>query len=205
MKKILFISLLAALFTSCKEVEEPGKYDNWQARNQAYADSLQREAGNNFVATEQQALNMSTNTLFAIQDMSVSTDVAKRYVYCKKISENNPSGIRPLYTSTVTLFYYGTFFTGEKFDGNFTGYSAAEHGTLDPQEKEKAPTPFDSPNTWALTSLRPGMVAAMQYMRSGERWILYLPFESGYGSTEYGSIPAYSALVFDVQIEEVIP
>ena len=35
-----FLLLLAGIFTSCEEVEEVGKYDNWRERNEAYIDSL---------------------------------------------------------------------------------------------------------------------------------------------------------------------
>ena len=35
-----FLLLLAGVFTSCEEVEEVGKYDNWRERNEAYIDSL---------------------------------------------------------------------------------------------------------------------------------------------------------------------
>ena len=35
-----FLLLLAGVFTSCEEVEEVGRYDNWRERNEAYIDSL---------------------------------------------------------------------------------------------------------------------------------------------------------------------
>ncbi|WP_369451349.1 hypothetical protein [Bacteroides stercorirosoris] len=43
-KKLLvflpFLLFVAGVFTSCEEVEEAGKYDNWQERNETYIDSL---------------------------------------------------------------------------------------------------------------------------------------------------------------------
>ena len=41
-KKIYLFSilLLALAFTACSETEETGKYDNWQARNEAFIDSI---------------------------------------------------------------------------------------------------------------------------------------------------------------------
>ena len=35
-----FLLLLTGVFTSCEEVEEVGRYDNWRERNEAYIDSL---------------------------------------------------------------------------------------------------------------------------------------------------------------------
>ena len=43
-KKLLvflpFLLILAGAFVSCEEVEEEGKYANWQERNQAFLDSI---------------------------------------------------------------------------------------------------------------------------------------------------------------------
>ena len=37
---LLPILLLALAFTSCEETKEVSRYDNWQARNEAFIDSL---------------------------------------------------------------------------------------------------------------------------------------------------------------------
>lgn len=41
-------------------------------------------------------------------------------------------------------------------------------------------------------------------MKEGQHVELYIPASLGYGSVASGEIPAYSALVFDVRLEEVI-
>ena len=46
-----FLLLLVGAFISCEEVEEAGKYDNWRERNEAFADSIKRLTGENYVAT----------------------------------------------------------------------------------------------------------------------------------------------------------
>ena len=54
-KKLLvflpFLLILAGAFVSCEEVEEEGKYANWQERNQAFLDSIKVVAGDNYVST----------------------------------------------------------------------------------------------------------------------------------------------------------
>ena len=40
-------------------------------------------------------------------------------------------------------------------------------------------------------------------MRSGERWMVYIPWQCAYGADGYSSIPGYYTLGFDMQIEEV--
>ena len=104
-----FLLLLVGAFISCEEVEEAGKYDNWRERNEAFADSIKRLTGENYVATAEQADAMELGKLYAIQTTASTTEGAQ-YVYCKKLVKNE-TGERPLYTgyhSTVSAFYYGT-------------------------------------------------------------------------------------------------
>ena len=124
-----------------------------------------------------------------------------QYVYCKKITAN-PDGRRPLYTESVSAYYYGTLITGDRFDGNFTGYSALDQGTLN--ATDKAPTEFDAPSEFSVSGVIAGWTAALQLMKTGERWMLYIPYQSGYGTSGSGSILGYSALTFDLDLVEVV-
>lgn len=197
------ICLFAAVLVSCEEVEEVSEYDNWQARNVAFADSLNNLAGNNFVYSEEQVLAVPVGTLFALKDEFSSTNKTACYVYCKKITENNTEGKRPVYTDSFSAYYYGTLINGERFDGNFTGYSATDRGTLSTTAKQ--PTVYDSPSTFSISgSLISGWKTAVQFMRTGERWMVYIPYQSAYGVSENGTIPGYSLLTFDLLLSEVV-
>ena len=37
-------------------------------------------------------------------------------------------------------------------------------------------------------------------MRAGDRWMIYIPYQLGYGAKNNNKIPAYSTLVFDVTL-----
>lgn len=200
-KTICFVLPLAALlFASCEEVQEASKYDNWQARNEAYIDSIAGETGKVFVATLEDADRMEPGRLFAIATTS-GTTAGEQYVYCKKITAN-PEGRRPLYTETVSAYYYGTLITGDKFDGNFTGYSAVDRQELNAEDKK--PTEFDAPAEFAVSGMITGWTAALQLMRTGERWMLYIPYQSAYGTSGSKSIPGYSALAFDLILDDIV-
>ena len=199
----LLLSLCLSLtftFTACEEVEEAGTYDNWQARNEAYIDSIASLVGNRYIATEEAVIQIPVGEMFAIRT-EASTTEGEQYVYCKKIT-NNPTGRRPLYTESVSAYYYGTVITGVSFDGNFEGYSAIDQQELNATDKE--PTVFDSPTTFSVSGVVAGWTAALQLMHTGERWMLYIPYQSGYGTSDNGSSPAYSALAFDLQLEDVV-
>lgn len=209
-----FFLLVAGVFTSCEEVEEVSKYDNWQERNEAFIDSLNVIVGDNanrritgneqYEALEKKLNDIPVGELFAILDQLRSTDDNPQYIYCKKISEDNPEGVRPVYTGTPSSFsayYYGTNILGERFDGNFEGFSATDRGRLDP--KEKKPNDFNSPSSFTVTGVVNGWTAVVQYMRTDERWMLYIPWSSAYGASGSGSILGYSALTFDLQMVDV--
>lgn len=205
MKKTIFFYLTFFLFLigtlcSCEEVDETTKYDNWQERNEAYVDSVKIKTGEFYVATVEQARAMEVGKLYAIKVEEASTSNTPLYVYCKKITKND-AGRRPLYTETVKAYYYGTLITGDKFDGNFAGYSAVDRQELDPEGKK--PTEFDSPNSFTVTRVLPGWKTALQYMRTGERWMVYIPWPCAYGSSDQGRIPGYSTLAFDIMLESV--
>lgn len=73
-------------------------------------------------------------------------------------------------------------------------------------------TVFDSsytrnPNT---TSFKPsqvikGWTEALCMMPEGSEWELYIPQDLGYGSRDTGKIPAYSTLIFKVEVVKVTP
>lgn len=210
-----FFLLVAGVFTSCEEVEEVGKYDNWRPRNEAFIDSLKTIVGTNAarVITGDEKYEdiisklrvIPVGELFAIKDQLTSTNNTPVYIYCKKVSADNPDGERPLFTgagSRVSAYYYGTNILGERFDGNFVGYSATDRGALPPAAKE--PTEFDSPNSFSVLGVINGWTTVLQYMRTGERWMVYIPWISAYGASGSGSVLGYSTLTFDLIIEEVL-
>ncbi|EJX10420.1 peptidyl-prolyl cis-trans isomerase, FKBP-type [gut metagenome] len=202
---------LATCFFSCDEVEEVSKYADWQPRNQAFVDSIHALAANdgNLVSqgsdkTEKGVLvkDIAANVMFALET-TASTTEGKQYVYCKKIKAQN-SGRRPKLTDVVSAYYYGTNILGDSFDGNFKGYSSIDRGMLDKDDAEKSPTEFDSPANFDVNKVIAGWTTALQYMYEGERWMLYVPYQSAYGTSDQSDdIPAYSALTFDVQLHAI--
>lgn len=200
-----FLLFLASVFVACEETEEVGKYDNWRERNEAFADSIKALIGENYVVTAEDADAMELGKLYAIQTIA-STSAGVQYVYCKKLVKNE-TGERPLYEgyhSTVSAFYHGTLITGDEFDGNFEGYTSLDADI--PLDALKEPTAFDSPATFTVSGVINGWTAALQFMRTGERWMLYIPWQSAYGSdgNSDGTISGYSALTFDLVLDSIV-
>lgn len=202
MKQFLNIFLAVAClagFAACSEVKELDEYDNWEERNQAYVDSLINIASGRVVITASEANAMQVGTMYAIET-SASTNKLNQYVYVKKLLANEV-GRRPFYTDKVSVYYYGTYLNGKSFDGNFKGYTGVDKGELD--GTQRLPDQFDSPTEFAVSNLIVGWKTALQYMREGERWMVYIPYQSGYGKDGSSSVLGYSMLCFDIILDEV--
>jgi FKBP-type peptidyl-prolyl cis-trans isomerase FklB len=111
------------------------------------------------------------------------------YIYYKKLktgpTEENP----PFYTSKVTMFYRGMYINEDLFDKNFSG--------VDPSD-------FDSPTTFGVGQVITGWTEILQIMRPGDRFEVYIPYQSGYGTSATTSgIMAYSTLIFDMEMVSI--
>lgn len=183
MSKKVFIApllLLMILLTSCEETKEVSKYDNWRERNEAFIDSLY-----NVYTTQADHGGLDSIHLLSAPN---------RYMFYKKLNpvtevpgyEANPS-LRPLdQSSSVEMYYKGMNILDERFDG-FYG---------------DAPTVFDMPATFSVTygSVINGWWEVLQRMSLGERWLVYIPWNQGYGSAGTTGILGYSTLIFDMQM-----
>lgn len=101
-----------------------------------------------------------------------------------KISEAG-SGTSPLATDTVVVHYQGTLIGGDVFDSS---YDRGE------------------PVEFVVNEVIPGWTEALQLMKVGDKWTLYIPAHLGYGPRGAGnSIGPNEALVFEVELLEVKP
>jgi FKBP-type peptidyl-prolyl cis-trans isomerase FklB len=98
------------------------------------------------------------------------------------IKEGN--GKKPSATDKVKCHYEGTLIDGTLFDSSI---------------KRGEPTEF------GLNQVIKGWTEALQLMTEGSKWRLYLPSELAYGAQGAGeAIPPHSALIFDVELIEVL-
>lgn len=189
-KKVYLFSfvLLTLFFVSCSETEEAGRYDNWQTRNEAYIDSL-----TNVFETAPDKGGLSR--------IRVQSGTSSDFLYYKvktaiTTDEQNDelAGRQPTSNATVKVYYKGTNILGEYFDGNFSGKDPVAG---DPNANVGDSTPALMP----LSSMITGWIEALQVMKIGDRWEIFIPAKYAYGSTDKSTqIPAYSTLIFDIQL-----
>lgn len=196
MKKYILLSLLFTqcllLFTSCDETEEVNKYADWRNRNEAFIDSLKS------------VYDAKTDP----ELIQIIPYAEKNYpIYAKKL-KTVTSGETPLYTDSVYTYYRGMLINEAVFGAATTPhYYTKLYQSLDVFDKNfegEEPNAFESPTKFLVNGVVPGWTEVLQRMKVGERWEVYIPWQQGYGSSVSGTIPAYSTLIFDVNLVSII-
>lgn len=101
-----------------------------------------------------------------------------------EIITSGEGGDKPTAESTVRTHYHGTFITGDVFDSSY------ERG---------------QPAEFPVNGVISGWTEALQLMSPGDKWKLYIPYNLAYGENGApGAIPPFSALVFDVELLEIL-
>ena len=100
-----------------------------------------------------------------------------------KILKSGDGDRCPRSGNVVTVNYKGSFINGRVFDSSYErGY----------------------PEAFRLSDLIVGWQIALTQMKVGDHWIVYIPWEVGYGSRANGPIPAYSTLIFEMELVAIM-
>ncbi len=134
------------------------------------------------------------------QRASVQQNIDAGAKYLQEISNNKsvyttPSGLKyrmlkegngkkPKATDRVKVHYTGKLINGVTFD------SSVDRG---------------EPIVFALNQVIPGWTEGLQLMDEGSKYLLYIPYNLGYGEQAVGSIPPGSTLIFEVELLEINP
>ena len=96
-----------------------------------------------------------------------------------KVLETGEGKVSPTVRSIVSVHYRGTLIDGKEFDNSY---------------KRNCPEAF------RLCDVIDGWQIALQQMHVGDKWMIYIPSEMGYGSKASGPISANSTLIFEVEL-----
>lgn len=95
------------------------------------------------------------------------------------------TGPKPVDGQKVTTHYKGTLIDGKVFDSSY------DRG---------------QPTSFGVNQVIPGWTEALKLMPVGSKWELYIPYNLAYGERAMGAnIPAYSTLIFEVELLEIVP
>ncbi|MCL2416881.1 MAG: FKBP-type peptidyl-prolyl cis-trans isomerase [Bacteroidales bacterium] len=113
------------------------------------------------------------------------------------IITNRGTGARATTGRMIQMHYVGRLIDGTVFDTSFEDV-AREHGLFTPMRQYD---PLEFPV--GVGQMIPGMDNALVDMRAGTRATLIIPSNMAYGGHAMGMIPAFSTLIFDIEIVAV--
>lgn len=122
------------------------------------------------------------NTAF-LKRMSKDADVNKLPGGVLYKVLNTGDGIKsPDAGSVVVVHYKGSLINGEIFDNTFGR---------------------ESPDAFRVREVVEGWQIALQHMHTGDRWIVYIPYNLGYGCRAVDGIPGFSTLIFEIELVDI--
>ena len=200
--KYLFLLVMAVFaLSSCSEDDNTvDEYANWQERNeQAFADTLayakkMGESQGWYVYRKWSLENQTPN-----KDVN-GVDVPLSYKDCDHIIvhvlEKGEGTTSPLYTDSVKVSYRGRLIETTDKDGNVNAGYVFDKNFEGTYNKKTALL-----TTYAVSNMVDGFATALMHMHPGDHWMVYIPYQLGYGTTGNGSIPAYSMLRFELVLD----
>ena len=100
-----------------------------------------------------------------------------------KIIKSGEGDRCPRAGNVVTVNYKGSLINGKVFDNSWErGY----------------------PEAFRVGDLITGWQIALTQMHVGDHWMVYIPYEKGYGTRDNGPIPAYSTLIFEMELVAIM-
>jgi FKBP-type peptidyl-prolyl cis-trans isomerase len=96
-----------------------------------------------------------------------------------RILKSGPEGPSPKKTDTVEVHYIGNLIDGTEIDNSL------KRGT---------------PATFGLTQVIPGWSEALQMMKVGDKWQLFIPVKLGYGESAPPNIGPNQALIYEIEL-----
>ena len=182
----LFTALALLAFVSCKEAdEEEPEWANWKQRNEAYFE--QQYATHSAQTASSYVLpNWGEASSKALSEVAHT-----QCILVDVLATGQEDDASPFYNDTVVVNYSGRLMPSASYAAGYE-FDRSWLSTYDPE--------VDVPYQVAVNGVVDGFSTALQHMHRGDRWRVTVPYQLGYGSTDRTSIPAYSTLIFDIEL-----
>jgi len=195
---ILWVATLTIL-CSCGETKQTDEYSNWEERNADYIDGKAQECAY-FINQGITVDNAKEGQMFRLLSYSLDPDRKEwgnsSYIYCEVIQKDTTGTVSPMFSDSVRLNYRLRLIPTDTYPDGQVIDQSYKTSSLDPT--------LNIPASFRVSSCVQGVATALIHMHCGDFWRVYVPQEQGYGANprSTSSIPAYSALVFDINLVE---
>ena len=203
----LYFHLLAIFFalpmlTACSEEETPDlDYYNWEQRNATYFTEALSEAKSAVSAAKAAyGADWENHCDWRVYRSYLKSDnsaTATTDSICVKIIERGQGAGCPLYTDSVRVNYIGRTMPTL----NYPEGRVFDHSGLYSAPEEVFHPDFSQPTGLLVSNTVDGFTTALQYMHVGDHWVVYVPAEMGYGTSNVNSVlRGNSMLIFEIQL-----
>lgn len=197
---------VASLLTSCEEnLEEHNEYVNWKARNsEAFLLRLNEAKQAIAQAKAQYGDEWEKHCkwrLFRTYCLPEEAPAKATDTVCVEILTVGTGSGMPLYTDSVRVNYLGRLISTDLEQPLGTIGKAFDHSGYSSDPDDVFDSNFAVPATFLVSNTVEGFTTVLQHMHIGDLWRAYIPQELGYASAASAALPAYSMLIFDVQLK----
>lgn len=184
MKKILNIALwmicTLTLFACSDDDDEIVIDQVWKAENEEFINNLRKDSKYKYIIAPSQ------------QDT----------IFYEVLEEG--TGERPLATATVEVYYKGWMINDVVFDST-RGYDTPEEDDDVSVKYSLLSYSSDYPTQYSIIE---GWAIALQNMRVGDKWRIYIPWTLAYGASGNSNgkivIPGCSTLIFELKLLDIV-
>ena len=179
MKKqlLLVISLFSVLlFSACDETETVD--DRWKIENEAQFTAI----ANN---PEYTKLNSQSGNGFVMY----------------KVLETGTGERSPYFTEQVKVLYTGCY---KNIWDNPDTYSDENGNFITNKIVFDTTSKNNIARTFNVNGVVDGFSTALQNMKEGDKWEVWIPWKLGYGTNSSGTIKGYSTLVFEIELVKIV-
>ena len=214
MKNLFWLSfIIPFFFISCSSDEAAyDPYYDWQARNTEWFLSAADSARTAIAQAKSQYGNewqehcqwRMLKRLDHAQDYDTGrTDDS----ICVRIAERGTGTYSPAWNDTVRFSYRGWMMptTYRLYNQDNLLVDSLMQEVFDQTYYGGFDAQTAAPQLTSLTSFVQGFSTALQYMVEGDDWYVYIPCRLAYGTSEHGTLPAYSTLLFRIYMAAVYP
>jgi FKBP-type peptidyl-prolyl cis-trans isomerase len=170
----IFVAGMLDAFADELKLEPAEMMEAIQGFMQRQADAAEAAVAGNLAASEAFLADNAQN------DGVITLDSGLQYT----VLESGPAGgDSPTTSSSVLAHYHGTLTDGSVFDSSVDR---------------------DEPATFGVSQVIAGWTEALQLMKVGDKWRLFIPPAMAYGeASPTADIPPNSALIFEVELLEI--
>lgn len=213
-KTLIFAIVAGAVVVSCDESDDTfDPFYDWQARNAVWWEGIVNDSVH--AAMDESKAQWGDEwedhcqwriirTLYRVQEDAggIMDSICIKDLGNELTGEELQKSVRkgmPTHSDSVHISFRGMLMPTLNYTGNGSEKAVVQEVFSTSFYGEYSPSTA-RPVLMSIDGMVEGMRTALQYMKEGDHWMVYIPHKLGYGSTEKGTIPAYSTLQFDLHL-----